>query len=119
MAEEPELKPSRLTFDYIKSPSFRVIHADGAIGGVTPRGDIHVAYFSEREAIPTRMVFEMLQGGTLGRELDEERITRGGFVREMDVDVVMSVTVAESLMKWLSEQISIAKVHLQKKDARK
>lgn len=42
----------QIRFNYIKSAQFRVIHADGAIGGVTPNGFIHMALFNERAAIP-------------------------------------------------------------------
>src|SRR3989442_6878794 len=49
-------KPQDVTFHYIKSSQFRVVHADGIIGGVTPRGLIHIAVFSERPAIPQVIV---------------------------------------------------------------
>ena len=34
-----ESSAAGVRFFYIKSTLFRVIHADGALGGVTPRGD--------------------------------------------------------------------------------
>jgi hypothetical protein len=51
---EPELpqEDEVVVFEYIKSQLFRVIHSDGAIGGITPTGNVHVAFYSDRAAIP-------------------------------------------------------------------
>ena len=46
--------PKELEFDFIKSNFFRVIKADGAFGGISPNGSIHMALYSERSAIPTK-----------------------------------------------------------------
>lgn len=101
--------PSQVKFDYIKSQYFRVIHADGAIGGVTPAGFIHFALYNERAAIPTQTSHLLNPDGSLGERVFEDTVSREAIVREMDVDVVLSVTVAEHLQKWLGEQIEEAK----------
>src|SRR5437660_1297541 len=59
-------------FHYIKSPQFRVIHVDGAIGGSAPRGKLFVNIFSERIPIPRRQVFRLNADATLGPELPEQ-----------------------------------------------
>lgn len=100
---------STVAFDYIKSPDFRTVWADGAIGGITPSGLIHFAIYAERPAIPRRQVFELtdegLAGQKLGAEIIEKRITRDAIVREIPVDVMISVSVAESLAQWLIQQV--------------
>lgn len=110
--------PLQVKFDYIKSQYFRVIHADGAIGGVTPAGLIHFAPYSERGAIPRQITHLLAPDGTVGERVIEETVAREGIVREMDVDVVLSVPVAESLHKWLGEKIKEAKT-LQAKSQKK
>ena len=110
MAEEGATRGSggmvqRVNFDYIKGQNFRVIHTDGAIGALTPNGHIHMSLYSERPAIPRRTVFS-LENGRLGEELIKERTTRDAIVREMDVDVIMTVEVAESLCEWLSGKVN-------------
>jgi hypothetical protein len=65
-----------IAFEYIKSNLFRVIHADGAIGGVTPSGNLHLAFFSERPAIPRMIVHKRDPSGTLGPPIPEKTITR-------------------------------------------
>ncbi|MER8661886.1 hypothetical protein NKH34_12170 [Mesorhizobium sp. M1148] len=98
-------KPDRLPFDYIKSQYFRVIRADGAIGSVTPNGHIHFALYSERAAIPRRLVQELSPAGELGALIPEATESRESIVREMDVDVFVTLEVARALHQWLGTHI--------------
>ena len=94
---------SVVQLDYIKSNHFRVVYADGAIGSVSPNGMIQMALFSERDAIPRSVQHEVTEEGMLGAELNSVR--RPGYVREVDVNVVMTPDTAKELMDWLSERI--------------
>lgn len=97
-------EPTNVVFEYIKSQHFRVIHADGAIGGITPSGNVHVAFYSERPAIPRMMVHEANPDGSLGKLLPEQTVKRPGVIREMDVDVVLNLSGVESLLVWLKDR---------------
>ena len=108
----------RVNFDYIKGQHFRVIHTDGAIGGITPRGLIHMSLYSERQAIPRRTVFP-IEDDKLGNELIAERIVRDAVVRELDVDVIMTIETAESLCEWLHNKVTEAKQLIEKTKAKK
>src|SRR5690349_9267361 len=101
-----EIPPAenRVAFDYVKGKDFRTVRADGAIGGITPSGYIHFALYSERAAIPRRVVHS-IEGGQLGSPIEAESVTRGAFVREMDVDVFLNADVARNLHTWLGEQL--------------
>jgi hypothetical protein len=99
-----EEEPTRVTFDFIKSPHFRAVRADGAIGGVTPNGQIHVAFYSERPPIPRRVVHAVGPGGKLGEEVGRE--ARDAIVREMDFDLFLSLSVAKSVHQWLGARIA-------------
>jgi hypothetical protein len=98
-----------VAFDYIKSPYFRAVRADGAIGALTPNGSIHFCLYSERPAIPRRIVHALTANSTLGAPIDKETISRGSIVREMDVDVFVTVDVAESIRDWLDKRIKEAR----------
>ncbi|NJM83132.1 MAG: hypothetical protein HC844_12150 [Tabrizicola sp.] len=102
---------STVAFEYIKSADFRTVWADGAVGGVTPSGFVHLAVYSERPAIPRRQVFSVVDDGEagqrLGTEIIEKRISRDAIVREMPVDIMMSASVAESLATWLTQQVEL------------
>lgn len=93
------------TFDFIKSEYFRVIHADGAIGGPTPQGHIHVAFYSERPPLPRRIVQPITPAGILGEAIPEKTVMRDAIVREVDVDVMMTYPVALQLHQWLGQKL--------------
>jgi hypothetical protein len=98
-------KPApEVAFDYIKSQYFRVIHADGIMGGPTPQGYVHFAFYSERPPLPRRQVHKVTPTG-LGDVIPEKTVARDAIVREMDVDVIMKIDVAEQFHQWLGQRI--------------
>jgi hypothetical protein len=98
--------PSSVMFNYIKSNYFRVVHADGAMGGFTPRGQLFFSLYSERAPLPDVTV-QAIEGGQLGKEITEKREGSAGIARELEVGVVMDIAVAKSLRDWLNERIKI------------
>jgi hypothetical protein len=103
MAEKTLDALPRLRFHYIKGQQFRVIHVDGALGGITPRGLIHCAVYSERPAIPQTTEHDISPEGRLGAQVSQEG--RQGVVREMDVDLIMSKQTAIELRDWLDGRV--------------
>jgi|SRR5665213_107571 len=99
----PAVTPERVVFDYIKGPSWRTYRGDGCIGGITPSGQIHMAFYTERGAIPRRLVHGRGSDGTLGEII--ERVDRGAIIREMDFDLVVSEATARSMMVWLRDRL--------------
>lgn len=113
MSDHPNQKdegsrPPTVTFHYIKSNLFRVIHVDGAWGGPTPRGDVEVAFWSERVPIPQQMVHKVNDDGTIGDELKEERIARDGLVREVETLIIMNIVNAKALLAFLQRAVKQA-----------
>ena len=100
-----EQEQTKLSFHFVKSNLFRVIHADGAWGGVTPHSNIHMALYSERQPIPQQVTYEIREGSVLGEELKEERVGKSGIVREIEADVVLDLNAAKSLVEWLQQHI--------------
>ena len=96
---------AHINFHYIKANQFRVIHADGVHGGLHPRGNIQMSFFSERVPIPKKVSHEIADDGRLGKEIVAERESRDGIVREVEVGVVMGVEEARALVKWLQLKI--------------
>jgi len=93
-----------VSFNYIKSTNFRVIHVDGAIGSLTPRGLIHAALYSERMPIPQLMVHSIGADGNLLPPSAQE--IRPGVVREVEVSLLLDRNAADSLRAWLADQIA-------------
>jgi hypothetical protein len=90
-------------FYYIKSTQFRVVHVDGVIGGLTPRGHIHLAAYSERSAIPQITQHTLTDTGQLSDPIAQDG--KAGIVREIDVDLIMTITTATELRDFLDARI--------------
>lgn len=99
----PPSAPTTVAFDYLKAPGFQSLRADGVIGGVTPSNRIHMAVYSERPAIPRRMVYEVRETGHLGDLREVE--SRDSVVREMSADIFLDLRAAEAIRDWLGQQI--------------
>lgn len=100
-------QPASIRFHYIRGTQFRSVHVDGVIGSLTPSGGIHCATFSERQAIPQEEEIALNPDGSLGDPVAGSRRSHGGIVREMDIDLIMSLEVARSLRTWLDEKIAL------------
>lgn len=106
MTDKQKSLPEEIRFDYLKSNSFKVIHADGIFGGVSHRGTIWATFWSERGAIPTQVVHRLTPDGKLGEELLEQRAVRDAIIREAEAVVVMDLGTAKALRRWLDEKIT-------------
>jgi hypothetical protein len=103
-AGEDPSNGQELRFTYVKSNFFRVIHADGAWGGISPRGDIHVSFYNERGALPDSSILTL---GADGKPLKpEEAQSSGTIIREIECDVVLDLAAATGLRKWLEDNIN-------------
>lgn len=105
MADTEEEKPGTVTFHLIKSPMFRTIHVDGVFGGTTPRGFINMGLYSERAPFPKQTTHVLAEDGTVDKEIVDIRVQRDGPVREIEVNAVIDLRLAKSLIVWLNSKI--------------
>jgi hypothetical protein len=98
--------PNKLRIEYKKSQSFRVIHADGAYGGTSPRLQLFIAFYSERFPIPTVLTYETSETGAPAREITAERESKEGLFREVEVGVTLDIAAAKGFLGWLTEQVA-------------
>jgi hypothetical protein len=105
--------PSEVQFHLIKSNCFRVIYADGVLGGMAPNLNLQMSLYNTRAALPQLMINTVNPDGTLGEERVKERVGRDGFVREVEAEVIMDLDFAQALHKWLGEKIEIMQKALQ------
>ena len=94
-----------IRFFYEKSRDFRVVHVDGAYGGLTPSGkNVAVSLYSERRPIPREQVFDV---GSDGRLADRPKATvsKQGLFREVEVCAIMDIAAAQALHAWLGRII--------------
>jgi len=98
-------EPNRIKFHYVKSTQFRVIHADGAYGGITPQLGLFLSFFNERLPIPRVLVHSVKPDGSLGEQISAECESKDGVIREEEIGVAMNVVVARALVQWLQDKI--------------
>ena len=91
-------------FNYRKSSGFRVVRAEGAWGGITPRGEIVMNIFNERLPVPDFDEVEILEDGSFGRRVDFSADTKG-IVREVEIALSMDVRTAANLANWLLDKV--------------
>ena len=87
-----------------KANFFRVIHADGVWCSVNVNKDIHLAFYSERFPLPTKIFFPTDGQG----ELLKMRETKTGWVREIEADIVMSLDIARKVHDHIGKFIKFA-----------
>jgi hypothetical protein len=104
---EPTPAPPRNQVDFhqIKSNFFRVVHADGTWVSVHPLDLVHITFFSERAPIAKKATYNLTPEGFLADEDLSKRDSKIGYVREMEVDVVLSRAAVASLHKWLTNYL--------------
>jgi hypothetical protein len=108
LAEIPnptEPTPQQVRFHQIKGNFFRAIHADGAWISVHPNEFVHLTFYNERTPIATEVVHNLTDAGQLTTEDRTKRVTRKGFVRELEVDVILNRATAQALHAWLDNYI--------------
>jgi hypothetical protein len=98
--------PNKLRIEYKKSQSFRVIHADGAYGGTSPRLQLFIAFYSERFPIPTVLTYETSATGAPEREIINERESKEGVFREIVVGVTLDIAAAKGFLAWMTEKVA-------------
>lgn len=99
-AKETE-KPT-VTFHLIKSPQFRTLRVDGAVGNLTPAG-LSLTFFVERGAVPKSMTYEVQDDGSLGNLVAAEGKT--GIVRELQTSLVLDVASVRILLEQLGTML--------------
>jgi hypothetical protein len=103
----------KVKFYYEKGNFFRVIHVDGAVGGLTPTLDVFLSIYNQRAPIPQVSVQKVMPNGQLGDEVVEDRQQKDGVFREVEVGLVMNLNVARALQQWLTEKIDLAEKTMQ------
>jgi hypothetical protein len=99
--KNPEFK-----FKYIFTYDYNPVYVNGAHGGVTPRGELIVNFYQERQPLPNAITHELNPNGTIGKEVAvEPGDLNKSLVRFVSNGVVLSHQTARELHYWLGEKI--------------
>ena len=97
-------RPTKIGIYYQRSRHYRTIHADGAQIGLTPRGTLQFTLYSDQKPMPEFVLHGITPEGNLGGVLEE--VVKEGFVREVEVNVVMDLTVTANFIAALQDVLT-------------
>lgn len=104
MTNQPNENDSRqVHIHYVLSQNFNVIHMTGVVGGISPVGEIQMAFYVDRTPYPSEII-HTLKNGRLSAEIG--RTVVEGFEREIQVEVRMSLAQTVRLRNWLDQKIN-------------
>jgi hypothetical protein len=110
-------KKPEITFKYTYDPGYSPKYVNGAQGGFSPRGEMVIHFYMERQRLPDSMTHEVTPDGTIGREIaiDPPDMAKN-MERHIDAGVVMSYENARIFHSWMGEKLQEIEV-LQKAHA--
>jgi hypothetical protein len=108
--ETPKLQdiPNEIPIHFVKAAGFRVAHANGAWFGNDPQANLHLTFYNERSALPKTITVRLDEKGLFLGEDESKRESKTGIVREMEIDIVMSVEAATAFHEMLGNNLKIA-----------
>lgn len=98
--------PNSIKVNYLKSPSYRTVHVDGAVGGATPSLNMYIALWSQRGSLPDVSVHAVTPEGNFEAVPQSVHAKSDGLVREVECGLMMSLEAAKNLHLWLGEKIA-------------
>ncbi len=106
-AESASDSNRQIQVHFVKSSLFRVIHASGVWFNGDAQQHLHLTFFNERAPIPKSIVLDLNDKGEAIGEDESKRDSKAGAIREMEVDIVMSLDALENFYKVLGENLKV------------
>lgn len=96
-----------INFKYVFNYGYNPSYVNGAQGGFSPRGEMVINFFLERQALPDTITHEITAEGAIGRQTGcEPENLDSSLVRFIDTGVVMSYENARVFHAWLGDKLS-------------
>jgi hypothetical protein len=106
-------KKPELTFKYVFNYGYNPSYVNGAQGGFSPRGEMVINFYLERQPLPDTITHEITPEGAIGRETDvEPKDLASSMVRFIDTGVVMSYENARVFHAWMGDKLrEVEEIH--------
>lgn len=109
-------KKPELTFKYLFNHGYNPTYVNGAQGGFSPRGEMVIHFYLERQGLPESISHEITPDGAIGQEIGVEPADLAkSMVRFIDTGVVMNYDNARVFHAWMGEKLremeELHKVH--------
>jgi len=100
-----------ITFKYKHAEHFKTIYANGVWGGPNPHGEIVMNFFLERNQPPEETKHVIAEDRTL---VEKSRVpSKDVLIRELQVGIILSLSVARSVKEWLDQKITLLESSLE------
>ncbi len=97
--------PQRVRYEYKEETEARLKYAHGVWGGINPRGEIELNFYTESDKAPAFAECLVAGDGSLGPELVPEGEDQRTIVRTIHNKVLLNYHTAHAVMQWLEEQL--------------
>ena len=106
-------KKPELTFKYLFNYGYNPTYVNGAQGGFSPRGEMVINFYLERQPLPNAISHEITAEGAIGHETSvEPKDLANSMVRFIDTGVVMSYDNAKVFHAWLGDKLrEVEEIH--------
>ncbi|MGA2150797.1 MAG: hypothetical protein ABSG48_01395 [Geobacteraceae bacterium] len=99
-------KKPAINFKYIFDYGYNPVYVNGAHGGISPRGELVMNFYLERQPLPNSISHEINPNGTIGNQTTEEpEDLKNSLVRFIDTGVVLNYESARNIHFWLGERL--------------
>lgn len=99
-------KKPEITFKYLFNYGYNPTYVNGAQGGFSPRGEMVIHFYMERQGLPETITHEITPDGAIGRETGMEPADLNkSMVRFIDTGVVMNYENARIFHAWLGDKL--------------
>jgi len=98
-------KKAKFKFKYIIPDHIKDCYVNGAWGGITPRGEIHMHPYSERHPIPMEHIYDIGKKGSMAEP--GKTIKGADAVRVVQSSLIFDVQTAINIRNWLDGMISM------------
>jgi hypothetical protein len=104
-----------IKFKYIFSKDYNPRYVNGAYGGVTPKGEITVNFYFERQGLPISQEHGITDDGRLSNEIKSEpEDLQKSMIRFVDTGVILNLATAKAIISWLSHKVEFLEEKIQK-----
>jgi hypothetical protein len=95
-----------ITFKYLFNYGYNPTYVNGAQGGFSPRGEMVIHFYLERQPLPEAISHEITPDGGIGKEtgVAPEDLAKS-MVRFIDTGVVMSYENAKVFHAWMGDKL--------------
>jgi hypothetical protein len=99
---------NNLKIKYIYSKEYNPKYANGAYGGISPKGEITINFYFERLGLPVSQTFDISQEKKHGKEISfEPEDLQKSMIRFVDTGVILNLDTAKEIISWLSEKVEL------------